>query len=306
MLGTLEFAIAMRCGDSRAIPTLGKFTALAMVPSSRKARSWSTTMNAQFSSASSVEAPRCGSAITPGWPASRALGKSVTYFFRCLCASASITASSSTMASRAKLRSTRRGRASARRLASISPRVLSTSGRCSVTKSAPLMTSSMEAARFTAEGRRQALSTVISGSKPTTFMPSLIAVSATRPPTAPNPITPSVRPGSSKPANCFLPSSTRASKSSPGSNAFTYATAGTTFLAAASIAANTSSFTALALAPGALNTGTPRCVIAATGMLFTPVPARPTAFTPAAISATCRAWERSRIASGDESALPTI
>ncbi len=137
-------------------------------------------------------------------------------------------------------------------------------------------------------------------------MPILIAVSATSPPIAPRPITPSVRPGSSKPANCFLPSSTRSSNPSPRASASTYAAAGTMLRAAASIAANTISFTAFALAPGALNTGTPRLVIASTGMLFTPLPARATAFTVAGISETCRACERSRIASGELSALPTM
>ena len=78
MLGTFAFAIAMRCADSRAISTLGKFTALRIVPCSRKSRSWSTTMSAQFSSASAVEAPRCGSATTPARPRSRGLGKSQT------------------------------------------------------------------------------------------------------------------------------------------------------------------------------------------------------------------------------------
>ena len=65
----------------------------------------------------------------------------------------------------------------------------------------------------TLDGSRHAASTVISGSKPMTFMPSLIAVSATRLPIAPRPTMPSVRCGSSTPANCFLPSSTRASRS---------------------------------------------------------------------------------------------
>jgi hypothetical protein len=62
----------------------------------------------------------------------------------------------------------------------------------------------------------------------------------------------------------------------------------------------------LALAPGALNTGTPRLLISATGMLLTPVPARATAFTIAGTSETCSACERSRIASGEGKALPTM
>jgi hypothetical protein len=71
------------------------------------------------------------------------------------------------------------------------------------------------------------------------------------------------------------------------------------------MAATTSSFTALALAPGALKTGTPRRVSSSTGMLFTPAPARATAFTVAGMSAACRTCERSRIASGSANALPT-
>jgi hypothetical protein len=130
-------------------------------------------------------------------------------------ASASITAASSTTASRAKLRSTAPGFMADSRLASIRWRVTGRSGTCSVTKSDALSSSSMLFALRTDEGRRHAASMVISGSKPTTFMPSLIAVSATSPPTAPRPTMPSVRCGSSTPANCFLPASTRASRSPP-------------------------------------------------------------------------------------------
>ena len=78
MLGTFAFAMATRCGDSRGISTAGKFTALRTVPSSRKSRSWSITIAALASSASSVEAPRCGSATMPARPAKRGLGKSQT------------------------------------------------------------------------------------------------------------------------------------------------------------------------------------------------------------------------------------
>ena len=99
---------------------------------------------------------------------------------------------------------------------SIRPRVTGSSGTCSDTKSAWRSTSSIEFALRTDDGRRHAASTVISGSKPITFMPSLIAVSATRLPIAPRPMMPSVRCGSSRPANCFLPSSTRASRSRRG------------------------------------------------------------------------------------------
>ena len=59
-----------------------------------------------------------------------------------------------------------------------------------------------------------------------------------------------------------------------------------------------SSFTALALAPGALNTGIPRFEYASTGILFTPLPARPTASTVSGIGTLCRLKERRRMASG--------
>jgi len=110
---------------------------------------------------------------------------------------------------------------------------------------------------------------------------------------------PSVRCGNSTPANCFLPSSTRASKSvASGGNVLTKRNAGTRLRALISSAANTSSFTAFALAPGALKTGTPRFDISATGMLLVPAPARPIALTVGAIVSACMSCERTRIASG--------
>src|SRR5262249_29817429 len=78
MFGTFAFAIATRYGDSRGMSTFGKLTAFWTVPCSRNSRTWSTTITAQFSSASSVEAPRCGKATTPGSPSSAGPGKSVT------------------------------------------------------------------------------------------------------------------------------------------------------------------------------------------------------------------------------------
>ncbi len=68
--------------------------------------------------------------------------------------------------------------------------------------------------------------------------------------------------------------------------------------------ATTSSFTAFELAPGALNTGMPRSLILATGMLFTPAPARPTAFRLDGMSPLCMLAERTRIASGSLTSLP--
>src|SRR5690242_6054825 len=186
-------------------------------------------------------------------------------------------------------------------------RVIGKSGTCSVTNSEVFSRSSMLFALRTEDGRRQAASTVISGSKPTTLMPSLIAVSATSPPTAPRPTMPNVRCGSSIPANCFFPSSTRASRSSASvRRPSTYESAGMTLRAASSNAVNTSSFTALALAPGALNTGTPRFDISATGMLFVPAPARPIAFTLAGIVMACMSCERTRIASGCSSDFAVV
>ena len=76
--------------------------------------------------------------------------------------------------------------------------------------------------------------------------------------------------------------------------------------AAISMPARTSSLTALALAPGALNTGTPRALIASTGMLLVPAPARPIARTLAGIAIACRSAERTRIATGSATSLPTV
>ncbi len=86
--------------------------------------------------------------------------------------------------------------------------VASFKGTCTVTKSAARNTSSSERAFLTDEESCHAPSTVNPGSKPTTFMPSETAVLATSRPIAPSPITPSVRPGSSYPANVFFCAST--------------------------------------------------------------------------------------------------
>ena len=50
----------------RGMIASGKFTELRILPFSRKSRSVSAIITAQFSSASTVEAPRCGSATTLG------------------------------------------------------------------------------------------------------------------------------------------------------------------------------------------------------------------------------------------------
>ena len=90
------------------------------------------------------------------------------------------------------------------------------------------------------------------------------------------------------------------------SSAATKRSAGAICRAASSMPAITSSFTALALPPGALNTGTPRRLIASTGMLLVPTPARPIAHTLAGIDIACRSAERTRIATGSATSLPTL
>src|SRR5665213_2581567 len=64
MFGTLLLAMAMRCEPGwRGSTASGKFTQLRMLPCSRYSRRVSATIMAQFSSASRVEAPRCGKVI---------------------------------------------------------------------------------------------------------------------------------------------------------------------------------------------------------------------------------------------------
>src|ERR1700752_2480583 len=136
-------------------------------------------------------------------------------------------------------------------------------------------------------------------------MPRRIAASATRLPILPRPMIPSVCPGSSEPANCFLPSSTCPSNCAEVFSPRTKSRGGGRWRAASSMPARTSSFTALAFAPGALNTGTPRFDSAATGMLFTPAPARPTALREGPNSCPCRSAERTRMASGSFASFTT-
>src|SRR5207302_4996712 len=116
---------------------------------------------------------------------------------------------------------------------------------------------------------------------------------------------PSVCPGSSEPANCFLPSSTCSSNSEEVLKPRTKSKAGGRLRAARSMPASTSSFTALAFAPGALNTGTPRLDSVLTGMLFTPAPARPTASREGPNSCRCRSAERTRMACGSFASFTT-
>src|SRR5712691_1651732 len=262
-------------------------------------------MMALLSSASRVEAPRCGSAMTPAWPSSSALGKSVTYHFSRWLFSPFTTASSATTPLREKLSSTAPAWKCSMFLASIMWRVFSPSGTCSETKWLCFSTSSTLEALRTCEGRLHAASTVMCGSWPSTFMPRRIAASATRLPILPRPMIPSVCPGSSEPANCLLPSSTCSSNSEEVFNPRTKSRAGARLRAARSMPARTSSFTALAFAPGALNTGTPRFDSVPTGMLFTPAPARPTALREGPNSCLCRSAERTRMACGSFASVTT-
>ena len=262
-------------------------------------------MIAQLTSASPVEAPRCGRATTRSCRTSAGLGKSHTYQPRRRASSACSTAASSTTASREKLSSTAPARIWPRLSVLTRCRVAPTSGTCRVTKSAPRSTSATLPARRTCEGRLHAASTVISGSCPSTCMPSLIAASATRQPTFPRPTMPSVWPASSRPAKCFLPASTTSSiAGAAGSSAATKRSAGARLRAAINMPARTSSLTAFAFAPGALNTGTPRALKAATGMLLVPAPQRPTACTLCGNSRRCRSAERSSTACGAARSVP--
>ncbi len=79
MLGTLPLAMARRVVlGTRGSTASGKLTLLRILPFSRKSRTVSATMTAQFSSASPVEAPRCGRVTTFGWSLRALLGKSQT------------------------------------------------------------------------------------------------------------------------------------------------------------------------------------------------------------------------------------
>ena len=114
--------------------------------------------------------------------------------------------------------------------------------------------------RCTALDRRQAASIDSAGSKPSTFMPSASAMSATMEPMAPRPTMPSVLPRSSPPANrafSFSSSACMAAESVMPPSDCAYAMPGRMPRVASSMPANTSSFTALALAPGVLKTTMP-------------------------------------------------
>src|SRR6185503_7017834 len=78
MFGTFLCGIATRFGRVRLSTVSGKLTERVTLPFSRNSRTLSTTMTAQFSSASTVEAPRCGKQMTLGLSSSARVGKSVT------------------------------------------------------------------------------------------------------------------------------------------------------------------------------------------------------------------------------------
>src|SRR5690606_22995185 len=164
MFGMLRCGIATRCGRDRGNTASGKFTDRVTLPCSRNSRTLSTTMIAQFSSASRVEAPRCGRQITFGWSIRRRVGKSVTYARSLPASSAPITAVSSTISARAKFSTTAPRGMSCRRLRPTSPSVSGVNGTWTLTTSARPKSSSRLCAFCTADDSCQALCTVIDGS----------------------------------------------------------------------------------------------------------------------------------------------
>ena len=137
------------------------------------------------------------------------------------------------------------------------------------------------------------------GSYPTTFIPRSTAASATSLPIAPRPITPSVLPLISGPANADLPFSTVLPTLSPSSLIVLHQSiAFVTFLDESKRPRITSSFTAFAFAPGVLKTTMPLSAQSATGILFVPAPALAIARSDFGISISCIDAERTIIASG--------
>ena len=107
MFGIFLWQMAIRPTATQVpISQFGKFTEFLIFPFSRKSLTSFTAITAQFSSDSSVDAPRCGVTRIPLCPATVWFAKSVTYFFTFPLSNASIRASSSTRRSRAKFRST--------------------------------------------------------------------------------------------------------------------------------------------------------------------------------------------------------
>mmetsp|Transcript_4178 Transcript_4178/g.13944 ORF Transcript_4178/g.13944 Transcript_4178/m.13944 type:complete len:201 (-) Transcript_4178:979-1581(-) len=81
--GSLRFTMHSRAPDEffwGARMVVGKFTELRMVPVSRKSIIVVAAIAAEFSSASSVEAPRWGMTMCWGWPIKSGSEKSLMYF----------------------------------------------------------------------------------------------------------------------------------------------------------------------------------------------------------------------------------
>ena len=91
---------------------------------------------------------------------------------------------------------------------SIRLRVESKTGKCNEIKSEVPINVFKFSIRLTSLGNLHAASTDKAGSKPWTFIPSLIAISATIEPIAPSPTTPRVLPAISFPLNRFFSAST--------------------------------------------------------------------------------------------------
>ena len=82
MFGMFLWQMAIRPTATQVpISQFGKFTEFLIFPFSRKSLTSLTAITAQFSSDSSVDAPRCGVTRIPCLPATVAFAKSVTYFF---------------------------------------------------------------------------------------------------------------------------------------------------------------------------------------------------------------------------------
>ena len=129
-------------------------------------------------------------------------------------------------------------------------------------------------------------------------MPSATAAFAIFPPIAPRPITPSVLPNISGPANLDLPPSTVLGASGVPLSEAAHAAASVIFLEARRSAQIASSLTAFEFAPGVLNTTIPCSAHFSTGILFTPAPALAIASRLSGISISCIFAERTIIAVG--------
>mmetsp|Transcript_23677 Transcript_23677/g.58530 ORF Transcript_23677/g.58530 Transcript_23677/m.58530 type:complete len:274 (+) Transcript_23677:399-1220(+) len=105
MPGLLRLTMQRRAFSAswRSSCAAGKLTEFLMVPVSRKLRIWSAAILAQLSSASSVEAPRCGMQRKFLWPVRYSSGKSQTYLPVWPASYIFFSAAPSTISARAKL-----------------------------------------------------------------------------------------------------------------------------------------------------------------------------------------------------------